>query len=427
MARSQGIDERAGLPRKGSYHGWRVVAALFMCTLSLFGVSIYSFIILAQPLGAEFGWSPAEIGGAVSAMWLTAPIALLSGPLLKRWNAWTIIYAGLLIQVAALLLLPMITQIEMLYLLRIAMGVGKVALITAVPIVVTTWFSRRFATAMAIIWAGGAAGGFILSPITEELSQEVGWRTAATAIACGLLLLICLIGFLARGPSSPSEIGMGPGGAEKLKHSDQLVEAPELSIRETLRQIDWLTALPMVVSVVGIGMASIAVLTQLQSVLTEVGISSSDAASFLGLTAIGSLVGSASIGWLLDRARAVWGGLLTAATIYVGLFLITIMGAGETAILALVASFSCGYAFGAGEVLWITLTKRQFGTAVFATTYGGWYFALQIGYAAGGGIAGWGFASFGTAGFLALVALMYLPAAVSSLTLRGARLPPERS
>ena len=182
----------------------------------------------------------------------------------------------------------------------------------------------------------------------------------------------------------------------------------------------------MLLSVMGIGMASIAVLTQEQLVLESAGIASSLAATFLGLTAVGSLTGSASIGLLLDRAPARWSGLLIASAIFVGLLAFAGIQTNGSAGLALIAAISCGYAFGAGEVLWITLTKRQFGTAAFATTYGGWYFALQIGYAAGGGVAGWGYERFGAMGFIGLVAIMYLPAALFSLTLRGARIQPGK-
>lgn len=421
-----GAAASAGRP----YRGWRIVLALFLCTLALFGVSIYSFIILAQPMGADFGWSPAQTGAAVSAMWFTAPIALLSGPLLRRWKPWTVIYAGLLIQATAFLLLPLIAQIEALYALRIVMGVGKVAMITAVPIVVTTWFSRRFATAMAIIWAGGAAGGFILSPVTATMVEDLGWRLSAVAVGLGLAALVGLIALVARVPAAPSELGLAPDGLALSVGGDRSGPASAESNaggdwRQDLRAVDWAAAVPMLLSVVGIGMASIAVLTQLQAVLTGVGISSREAATFLGLTAVGSLLGSASIGWLLDRAAAWQSGLLTAVTLYLGLGILALVGPGDPAVWALVAAVSCGYAFGAGEVLWITLTKRQFGTALFATTYGGWYFALQIGYAAGGGVAGLGFERFGALGFFALVALMYAPAALCSLMVRGARVQPD--
>lgn len=421
--------ELTGVPQESLREGWRTILALFLCTLALFGVSIYSFIVLAHPLGIEYGWSSAEVGGAVSAMWLTAPVALLSGTLHKRWRPWTIIYAGLLTQAAAFLLLPLIEKIEMLYLLRLMMGVGKVAMITAVPIVVTTRFSRRFATAMAIVWAGGAAGGFLLSPLTNLLLQNVGWRTAATVIGCGLIVGVGLIAMLAKGSAASTALA-NPA----LEHEESLrneepgndLESKSGSAGSSFAVIHKPTALGMLVAVIGIGMASIAVLTQEQAVFERAGIKGDQAATYLGLTAVGSLLGSASIGWLLDRQTARWSGLLTAMTIYSGLVAFAFLGNDGDQAAALFASISCGYAFGAGEVLWITLTKRQFGEHVFATTYGGWYFALQIGYAAGGGVAGWSFGQFGTSGFLWFVALMYLPAALLSLTLRSARMAPDK-
>lgn len=411
------------------YFGWRIVLALFLCTLALFGVSIYSFIVLAHPLGAEYGWSATQTGAAVSAMWFAAPMALLSGPLIRRFNPWHIIFAGLLMQAAGFAMLPFISSIEALYLVRLMMGIGKVTLVVAVPIIVANWFSRRFATAMAIIWAGGSAGGFIMAPATDALLQMFGWRMAAVIIAAATVAAVILIGLLTRGPSSPTAMGLATDGdPPSVRDSETTSAAPEavapLEWRAALAQVRPWVAVPMLLSVVGIGMASIAVLTQEQLVLESAGISASLAATFLGLTAVGSLTGSASIGFLLDRAPARWSGLLVAVAIFAGLLAFAGLQTSGSAGLALVAAISCGYAFGAGEVLWITLTKRQFGTAAFATTYGGWYFALQIGYAAGGGVAGWGYERFGAMGFIGLVAIMYLPAAFFSLTLRGARLKP---
>jgi len=418
-------------PRARLYFGWRIVLALFLCTLALFGVSIYSFIVLAHPLGAEYGWSATQTGAAVSAMWFAAPMALLSGPLIKRFNPWRIIFAGLLIQAVGFALLPLISSIGALYVLRLAMGIGKVTLVTAVPVIVTKWFSRRFATAMAIIWAGGSAGGFILAPTTDALLRAFGWRMSAVLIGVAMVGVVILIALLARGPASPAELGLAADGVppsvtEEQPHAAASEDGAALEWRAALAHVRPWVALPMLLSVMGIGMASIAVLTQEQLVLESSGIASSLAATFLGLTAVGSLTGSASIGLLLDRAPARWSGLLVAAAIYGGLLAFAGLHASGSAGLALPAALSCGYSFGAGEVLWITLTKRQFGTAAFATTYGGWYFALQIGYAAGGGVGGWGYERFGSMGFISLVAIMYLPAALFSLTLRGARLKPGR-
>ncbi len=407
------------------YRGWRIVAGLFLACLALFGVGIYSFIILSTPLGAQHGWSAAQTGAAVSAMWFAAPVALFAGAISRRVNLWTMVIGGLLVQAVAMFILPHIADLTHLFMLRLFMGLGKIVMVTAVPIIVARWFSRRFATAMAIIWAGGSAGGFILSPVTEALDAHYGWQTASTIIAAFLVLITFAIWLLQRGPAHPHEIGLRADGDElEAEAAPDLAAATPPTGRTILAYVNPVIATLMLISVIGIGMASIAVLTQEQALLEAAGISSTLAATFLGVTAAGSLAGSASIGFVLDRYVARRSGLLIASAMGIGLAGFALLHAGAGPVAGLIAALSCGFAFGAGEVLWITLTKRQFGTIVFATTYGGWYFALQLGYAAGGGLGGWGFESFGPVGFLLLVAAMYIPAALSSVLLRAAAVKP---
>lgn len=415
-----------GPARAPLYRGWRIILALFLSTLALFGVSIYAFIILVHPLGAEQGWSAAQTGAAVSAMWLTAPLALLAGPMIRRFGPWRMVLWGLIAQAAAFAALPLISGLEALFVLRLVMGVGKIALVTAVPIIVSIWFSRRFATAMALVWAGGAAGGLLMAPMSDALLQYAGWRSAAMVIAVAIVIIAASIGLLARGPKSPAEMNLAPDGLALAEHGDDAAAGPRgearMTLREAMQRIDPGVAFAMLLAVVGIGMASIALLTQEQVLLERAGIAPALTATFLGLTAVGSFVGSASIGWVLDRFAARWAGLVIGLSLYFGLLAFAAIPPSGGEGLALFAVLSCGFAFGAGEVLWITLTKRQFGTALFATTYGGWYFAMQIGYGSGGGIGGWGIDRYGVTGFLIISALMYLPAAILSVTLRGARL-----
>jgi hypothetical protein len=56
----------------------------------------------------------------------------------------------------------------------------------------------------------------------------------------------------------------------------------------------------------------------------------------------------------------------------------------------------------------MNLTKRQFGEAAFPITYGGWFIALQLGYALGGSLSGWSLTRFGTVGFLVFVSSIYV-------------------
>jgi len=290
------------------YFGWRVVLALFLCTFALFGVSIYSFIIFTAPMAREFGWSAGQSGALVSAMWLIAPLALLAGPATRRVPAWGLVIGGLCIQATALLILGRISSFSELYLLRVFMGLGKVMTASAAPLIVARWFSRRFATAVALVWAGGAAGGFVLSPLTEALSAALGWREAAAVIALGVLAVAAAAALLARGARSPAELGLGPDGdpPDSARPADAAPSDTGQSPHPAGR-VSPVIGLMMFVSVVGAGMTSLAGQAQQPAFLEVAGVSAQIASVVLGLTAAGALVGSASIGWVLDSVGRAWG------------------------------------------------------------------------------------------------------------------------
>lgn len=403
------------------YFGWRVVCALFLAVLALFGVSIYSFIIFTAPLAEEFGWSAAQMGSLVSAMWLVAPLSLFAAPITARVDPWRLVIIGLCIQALALLALGHVGELWQLYLLRIGMGVGKVMTAMSAPLIVARWFSRRFATAVAIVWAGGAAGGLIMAPVTEALVQAFGWRPASGMLALAVLAIALAVALLARGPKGPHELAADPEG---VLTSSEGATGSGSGGRAAWAQIGKIPALLMALSIVGIGMAAIATFSQQPAFLQEAGLSGPISATLLGLTAAGSFVGSASIGWLLDTFRGRWSAVLVASAVYLGVLALALLGGRPSILIAAIGALGLGYGFGAGEVLWLTFTKRQFGEALFPLTYGGWYFALQLGYALGGGVAGWTIEHVGSGGFLLLLAVLYLAPTLTSLSLRAARWRP---
>jgi predicted MFS family arabinose efflux permease len=418
------VHDLRSMKHHGLYYGWKAAAALFMCTFAVFGVSVYSFIVLTQPLAAQFGWSPAQTGSLVSAMWLVAPLAFLSGAVAKLSKPWRLVMFGLLIEAGVLVAMIFVTEFWQLYLLRILMGVGKVAAIVVVPLIVSQWFSRRFATAMALVWAGGSAGGLFMSPLTEAMSSTLGWKATAVTIAGGLLIAALAAGWFSRGPSSPAELNLSPDGDSATTELNQAASSVATSGRANWRNLNFGAATFMFVAIVGGGMGAIAILAQQPTFLQRAGLSSAASAMMLGITAAGCTAGSASIGWMLDRFHGVWSSLVVLSSLALGLLILALLP--ETTariVLSVVGSLSLGYAVGAAEVLWIALTKRQFGETLFPITYGGWYFAIQLGYAIGGGLGGLGLERLGQGGFLLIVAAMYLPAAICSLTIKGARQP----
>lgn len=414
-------------PRARIYFGWRIVLALFLCTLVLFGVSINSFIIFMQPIAKDFGWSQSQSGMLVSAMWLIAPLALFAGPVTARASPWRLVVAGLCIQAVALIILGHVAEFWQLYLLRIFMGLGKVMTASAAPLIVARWFSRRFATAVALVWSGGAAGGVLLSPLTEALCLSLGWRAATLVIAAGVLTVTAIAALLARGAASPAELGLGPDGLPRSELREPAGhEAAQPKVRPTAT--GWFQmrpALLIFLSVTAAGMTSIAAQAEQPAFLQAAGLSPQAAATVLGVTAAGALLGAASIGWMIDRFRGWLSGLVIGAAIYIGLLTLAVVQGSQGFAVACLGAICLGYGVGAGEVFWMTLTKRQFGEAAFPVTYGGWYFALQLGYALGGGAGGWALERLGGGGLLLLLGLLYLTPSIASVTMRAARRDPD--
>src|SRR5450755_1210136 len=116
------IQSRSG----GLYYGWRVLIALFLAGFMVYGGGLYSFVLFVVPLTQEFHWNRAATGGLVTAFWLSAPLILLGGFGIKRFGATRMLIAGILIEAACVALLSTVSTFGEMYLLRAAMGLGKV-------------------------------------------------------------------------------------------------------------------------------------------------------------------------------------------------------------------------------------------------------------------------------------------------------------
>lgn len=412
-------------PRPGFYFGWRVVLAMFLATMITYGNTLYGFIILTDPLAKEFGWSSAATGSLVSAMWLTAPLALVIAPAIHRFGAFAILVGGLLLQAVCLALVGHIDSFWLLYLLRVIMGVGKVVSIVSVPVMVTTWFSRRFSTAMALAWCGGSFGGFVMAPATERLLSFMDWREAALSLGAITGVSILVIALLCRGARDPAAVGLGLDGDPQVLPLDPPSNTGESAASKVpaseLRSINFLTAAIMAVALMLSGIGALAAMSQVPTLMEAGGISVQLAATFLGLTAAASAFGQVAIGWLLDRWKLGRCNLVVGCILAAGLAGLFLLQQDHGVATAAFGALALGVGIGANEMLWITLTKRQFGSRLFAYTYGGWSFALAAGYALGGPVGGWAIDRFPPILFPLLILAFYLPALTVAVWRPGKR------
>ncbi len=378
--------------RGGIYHGRKVLAALFMAGFMVYGGGLYSFARFIPPLTQEFHWSRAATSGLVTAFWLSAPLILLGGFAIKRFGATRLLIAGILIEAVCVALLSTVSDFGEMYLLRAAMGVGKVMFAVTLPYAISRWYSRHFSLGLGIAWAGWHVGGLVLAPLTGLIIAHHGWRAACLAIAVGLVS-VGLIPILAtKGPRSPREFGLGldgdppdradpvtgtkadaavSAGVHANVDSNAGAEAPSGSLADLLGSaMFWMIALMTLFFYAAYG----GLLTQADSVVEAAGFTPRLSSLVLGSTAGFAALGGLGSGWLLDRfsVRAI--GIAMHFLLLAGALSLLWVARDHSA-LALVTYAACfGVTIGGCDLYFVALLRRRFPKVSIAYSYSAWYF-----------------------------------------------------
>jgi MFS family permease len=350
------------------YYGWRVVLAACFGVMAGFGsLFVYTFAVFVKPLSAQFGWSreAVSLGFGLAAITL----GLISPPLgrwIDRFGPRRIILPCMTVYSCAIISLALLrSHLWQFYVTCIVLGlVGNGAAHLAYSRSISTWFQRRLGMALAFVMVGAGLGAMVLPVIAQAIISRSGWRAAYLSLG-SLALLLGL-------PLSWRYIVERRGvhsGTAPVAHSG-------LTWQQGLRSFAfWIIVAILFVSSISMNGA----ITHLSALLTDRGITATDAAICASVLGGSSVLGRIGVGWLLDRffgARVAFVvNLITAA----GIFL-----------LAHASSFSAGclaaalIGIGAGGEAAITpyLLTRYFGLRAFSTLYGlTWTF-----YAAAGAI-----------------------------------------
>ncbi len=399
----------------GLYFGWRVVLAVSLGVAAVIGVDFSSFIMFSVPFSQEFGWSETQTGTLVSAMWLTGPLVLVVSPFVDRLGPWRLLVCGMTIQVIAVAMTTLVQTYEQMVALRLVMGASLVLQASAGPIIIARWFERHFSVAMAITWSAAAGGQIVMSPLTVYLDEAYGWRIAALVLA-GLIAIALVIGIaLSRCAPSPASLGLRVDGAGPSANVVAEVAPEKRGLKETLASINWWAASLMCFAVFMAGTTSVAFQAEAPAFFAALNMSQSTAAVLISIFASTALVGSIAAGWILDKRRTHVTSLIVAVSVYLGLVALAGVTGASSPLLGGIASGLLGFGLGAGEVLWITLFKRQFGAPAFATTYGIFFCSFQLGMAFGGFAGGATFQALGLFGFVLALLAGYLAPVIVSL------------
>jgi MFS family permease len=349
----------------------------------VYGGGLYCFVLLVPPLTEEFHWSRAATSGLVTAFWLSAPLILLGGSAIKRFGAARLLITGIVVEAVCVALLSTVSTFGEMYLLRAAMGVGKVMFAVTLPYAVSRWFSRHYSLGLGIVWAGWHVGGMVLAPIAGLIIVHYGWRAACVAIAAGLLTIGLAPILATKGPRSPREFGLGLDG-DPLQHADAAsttaataaadsitAAAPAGRLSDLLGSATfWLIALTTLFFYATYG----GLLTHEAAVVEGAGFTPAVSSWVLGSTAGFAAVGGMAGGWLLDRFSVRSVGIAMHFLLLAGAMSL-LWVAHDHSVAALVTYAVCfGVTIGGGDLYFVALLRRRFPRVSVAYSYSAWYF-----------------------------------------------------
>jgi MFS family permease len=195
------------------FYGWWVTLAFAVMVFISTGIR-FAVGPFLKPMVADLDLDRASFSLVVSlSLFLYGALQPFIGRIVDRLGARLLMVAGTLLLGAALASLSLVTRLWHLYVLYgvlAAAGLASTSHVVATA-VVSRWFSRRRATALASLGGASMAGMSLLVPVAMWLVINVGWRTAYVLMGIAVVVfMVPLALWVIR--ESPESMGLTPDG-----------------------------------------------------------------------------------------------------------------------------------------------------------------------------------------------------------------------
>lgn len=373
------------------YYGWVVVAACFLGSFVVFGLS-YSFGVFFEPILEEFGHSRGVTSiafGVQSLMLYLGAVGI--GMLVDRYGTRRMLVAG-----AVLLGLGLIgtSQAQSLFVLvftyGIVTGLGMSVLFVVSYATVPRWFDRRQGFAGGLASAGLGMGMVVVAPVSDTLIAMVGWRSALLVLtACALALLGIAIAVIRDEPTREQ--------APTREFDGGFRESERVALRKQLTAVSTIARSPSFLALFAgwilIYTTLYIVLSHLVIHIVDLGLSRTVGATAVALIGGASVVGRVTIGYAADRVGRV--STFAVCSAIMGLSTLT-LPALDTATALLVFAGIYGLAYGGNGALLAPLTADLFGRSNINAVFGLVSMSLGVSGLLSPYIAGAGYDAIGT-------------------------------
>jgi MFS family permease len=289
------------------FYGWYMVAASW---IMLFLINAVAMSIFFKPMLEDFGWDRATLSSVQSVSLIVFTFASpFLGRLIDKFGPRIMITICVITQTLSSLINGIATNIGQLYLARFLYQVKS---FQSTQVLISRWFSKKRGLALGIVSTGLPIGTIVLTPISQLLIIEWGWRVTMLFWAAVTLVVALPFVFIIR--NYPAEKGLNPDG-ETAPDSDipdnsyhrqidsnhttrEEVSRVEYSFSEAIKnRTFWFMSCAHFICGLGCGF----IMTHIVIFTTDMGYSAMIAASIVSVQGFLNLVGVLTTGYMSDR------------------------------------------------------------------------------------------------------------------------------
>jgi MFS family permease len=368
---------------KKIFYGWWIVVGSFLLNFAGIGIIMNSMGVFIKPVSESLGFTR---GGftlyftiAALSMMVMAPVM---GKLLERYDIRFIMTVCTTMMAASFALFSQCRTLTQFYILAFFLGIGSAGShIIPVSMMITNWFIDKRGLAMGIVFAATGVGGLIFNPLANWIIMHYSWQAAywTFGLIIGVLSIPTAIFIVC---AKPADKGLLPYGGEEALTRQTLAEQGGLTATQALRnRAFWLLA----VIILLIAIANMGVLHHIIPYLTDLGFSSTTAATLMSLHMTMLIFGKILAGGLADRLGLLKSYLVCMAGLMVS---IALLYGAQLMWVAIVFNIMFGFSIAVRTVLPPLMTARVLGQKHFGVIYGFLNIFTTLGTAVGVPLSG---------------------------------------
>ena len=341
-----------------TFHGWRVVAAVFVLATFGWGFGFYGPPVFLHAVQQARGWPLPLISTAVTVHFLFGALVVANLPrLYRRFGIARVTKSGCLCLAVGVIGWATAREPWQLFVAALISGGGWVTMgAAAVNAIIAPWFVRLRPAALASAYNGASVGGIIFSPLWVASIGWFGFAGAALTIGLVMVVTIWLLAdrYYAR---TPDQLGLAADGdATGSPTVSAAPQATPLPGRLLWRDRRFMTlALGMALGL----FAQIGLLAHLFSLLVPA-LGAQLAGIAAGAATASAIAGRTAVGWLMpagaDRRRFACASYL----VQIGGSLAFLFAAGDTIPLLLCGVVLFGFGIGNATSLPPLIAQAEF-------------------------------------------------------------------